>query len=68
LGKNLRFDLWLLRNALFVNEKFFVLFSTESGELPLEVGEGDALVPNFLVQLSRFLLQRFPGNNFIRDL
>jgi len=67
LGRNLRFDLRFLWNALFVDEKFFVLFSTESGQLPFEVGEEDTLIPNFLVQLSRFLLQSFPGDDFIRD-
>ena len=65
---NLRFDLRFLWNTLFVDEKFFILFCTESGELPLEVGENDTLIPNFLVQLSRFLLQRLPIDNFVRDI
>ena len=31
-----------------------------SGEIPLEVGEEDALIPNFLVQQSCFLLEVSP--------
>jgi hypothetical protein len=68
LGRNLRFDLWFLWNALLINEKFFIPFRAETWELPLEVGKDDTLIPNFLLQLSRFLLQRLPANDFIRDL
>ena len=68
MGWNLRFDLWFFRNTLFVYEKFFILFRAKGGELPLEVGKDNTLVPNFLLHVSRFLLQSFPCNNFIRDL
>ena len=53
---------------LFIDEKFFVLFRTKSRELPLEVGEDGTVIPNFLVQLSRFLLQRLSVDDFVRDL
>ena len=68
LGGNLRFDLRFFRNTLFVDKELFIFFRIECGELPLQVGEGGALIPNFLMQLSRVLLQRLPGNDFIRDL
>ena len=53
---------------LFIDEKFFVLFRTKSRELPLEVGEDGTLIPNFLVQLNRFLLQRLSVDDFVRNL
>ena len=68
LGRNSRLNLGFLRNTLFIDEKFFILLRAESRELSLEVGEDDALVPNFLLQLGRFLLYRFPCNDFIRNL
>ena len=68
MSRNLRFDLWFLRNALLIDEKFFILFRAETRKLPLEVGKDDTLIPNFLLQLSRFLLQRLPANDLIRDL
>jgi hypothetical protein len=49
IDSNLRFNLWLLRDTLFVDEEFFVFFRAECGELPLEVGEDDPLIPNFLL-------------------
>ena len=39
----------------------------ESGELPLDV-KGDPSVPNFLLQLCCFLLQRLSCDDFVRDL
>ena len=51
-----------------IDEKFFIVFRTESRELSLEVREDGTLIPNFPVQLSLLLLERPPSNNFIRDL
>ena len=50
---------------LVINKEFFIFLRAESGELPLEAGESDPLVPKFPLELRCIFLRRIPGNNFI---
>jgi hypothetical protein len=49
MGRDLRFNLWFVRNAFLIDEKFFIPFHADTREPPLEVRKDDTLIPNLPV-------------------